>query len=319
MKPTYIITGANGDIAISIADILKDTVPNVFVVGTDSSSRWPAAGTGFDEVQVIPKASGKGYADTLQKLVADYGARYVIPTSEPELRWIAKNQEECRGIPFLMNDPALILTCMDKLESIRFLEKMGIAVPATKLWGDATPGDIPFILKPRYGAGSRNIRCVENTADYTAMSADNFQDEMVCQAFLEGEDREYTCVIVKLEKEYRTFIMHRKLNYGVTTEMHGLQNPAIEEMLNIIAEHLPSYSDINVQLRLTPDGPRIFEINPRFSSTIKMRHMLGFSDFVWLLDGVEKKKSFPDVAPILGKKIYRIYKEVMGDDDASHF
>ena len=38
---------------------------------------------------------------------------------------------------------------------------------------------------------------------------------------------------------------------------------------------------INVQLRITEEGPMIFEINPRFSSTAFMRHKLGFSDVNW--------------------------------------
>jgi len=41
---------------------------------------------------------------------------------------------------------------------------------------------------------------------------------------------------------------------------------------------------MNIQLILTDSGPRIFEINPRFSSTVLMRHKLGFCDFLWSLD-----------------------------------
>lgn len=317
MMSSYIVTGANGDIGLSIADMLKENIPQVRVIGTDSSSRWPAAAAGFDEVELVPMASEAGYIETLQDLAKKYSARYIIPTSEPELRWISKNRHICTGIPFLMNDPDLILTCMDKLESMRWLEKIGIETPDTKSLSDATTEDIPFIIKPRYGAGSRGIQCVRTADDFVLMQSVNKVDEMVAQTFLEGEDKEYTCVIVKLAKDYRTFVMHRKLKEGVTSEMYGLHNESIEKMLNTIAEHLPSFCDINVQLRLTPEGPRIFEINPRFSSTVKMRHMLGFSDFLWMLKGMENNEVFPDAKPVLGQKVYRIYKEVMGAKNAS--
>ena len=33
----------------------------------------------------------------------------------------------------------------------------------------------------------------------------------------------------------------------------------------------------------TKKGPMIFEINPRFSSTVYMRHKLGFTDVIWSL------------------------------------
>ncbi|MGI9465337.1 MAG: ATP-grasp domain-containing protein, partial [Aestuariivirgaceae bacterium] len=50
-----------------------------------------------------------------------------------------------------------------------------------------------------------------------------------------------------------------------------------------IAEELDLKGSINVQLRRTADGPRIFEINARFSSTALIRHRMGFQDVVWTL------------------------------------
>jgi len=44
---------------------------------------------------------------------------------------------------------------------------------------------------------------------------------------------------------------------------------------------------MNVQLRLTEQGPRVFEINPRFSSTVLMRHRIGFSDVLWSIQEAE--------------------------------
>jgi carbamoyl-phosphate synthase large subunit len=49
----------------------------------------------------------------------------------------------------------------------------------------------------------------------------------------------------------------------------------------MLAEALDLRGSINVQLRITTNGPRIFEINPRFSSTVLMRHQMGFCDLVW--------------------------------------
>jgi carbamoyl-phosphate synthase large subunit len=54
---------------------------------------------------------------------------------------------------------------------------------------------------------------------------------------------------------------------------------------------------MNVQLRLTAAGPRVFEINPRFSSTALMRHRIGFSDVLWSLDeAAGRPVEFPAVA-----------------------
>ena len=45
------------------------------------------------------------------------------------------------------------------------------------------------------------------------------------------------------------------------------------------------FGPANFQLILTKKGPMIFEINPRFSSTVLMRNYLGFTDCF----GVSKK------------------------------
>ena len=67
-------------------------------------------------------------------------------------------------------------------------------------------------------------------------------------------------------------------------------------MCKKIAVEFKLIGSMNIQLILTKAGPRIFEINPRFSSTVLMRHMLGFSDLVW------------SVNERLGKKIH--YKKI---------
>ena len=53
---------------------------------------------------------------------------------------------------------------------------------------------------------------------------------------------------------------------------------------------------MNVQLRLTDRGPRVFEINPRFSSTVLMRHRMGFTDVLWAIEEAEGKTvSYPTI------------------------
>ena len=64
----------------------------------------------------------------------------------------------------------------------------------------------------------------------------------------------------------------------------------------MIAEGLDLRGSMNIQLRLTDKGPRVFEINPRFSSTVLMRHRIGFSDVLWALEEAEGKSVvFPEI------------------------
>ena len=59
------------------------------------------------------------------------------------------------------------------------------------------------------------------------------------------------------------------------------EHPAISKLLHQLAVLLDLRGSINVQLRLVNRTPMIFEINPRFSSTVLFRHMMGFEDVIW--------------------------------------
>ena len=85
-----------------------------------------------------------------------------------------------------------------------------------------------------------------------------------------------------------------------------IDHPDIREMCEVIASRLDLSGSMNVQLRLTPKGPRVFEINPRISSTAVMRHYLGFSDVVWSLAEIEGKRiEFPKIST--GQQIVRTH------------
>ena len=43
------------------------------------------------------------------------------------------------------------------------------------------------------------------------------------------------------------------------------------------------------QFRVINKIPHVFEINPRFSSTVKMRDMIGFKDLIWSIESKKEK------------------------------
>jgi carbamoyl-phosphate synthase large subunit len=54
----------------------------------------------------------------------------------------------------------------------------------------------------------------------------------------------------------------------------------------------------------------VFEINPRFSSTVVFRHKLGFTDLVWSLQEqvLNLSTSYVPTRPI-GTRVYRVFDE----------
>ena len=66
---------------------------------------------------------------------------------------------------------------------------------------------------------------------------------------------------------------------------------------------------INIQLKILKKRIGIFEINPRLSSTVLMRDMLGFKDCIWWIEYFLNKKT-PSNVKIKYKKILKKYTEV---------
>ena len=121
--------------------------------------------------------------------------------------------------------------------------------------------------------------------------------EAILQELLEPDDREVTCAVYRRrDGEVTSLLMLRRLSGGFTGWAKVIKDDETSRMCDVIAQGLDLRGSMNIQLRLTAQGPRVFEINPRFSSTVLMRHRLGFSDVLWAVDEAEGKSiSFPAI------------------------
>jgi carbamoyl-phosphate synthase large subunit len=90
-----------------------------------------------------------------------------------------------------------------------------------------------------------------------------------------------------------------------------VENPDIDQLLVRIAKGLNLVGSINVQLRLTSKGPIVFEINPRFSSTVFFRHLMGFDDVIWSLQQARHMQISAYVAPKGKVRFFRVAGEVV--------
>ena len=169
----------------------------------------------------------------------------------------------------------------------------------------------PCILKSRYGAGSKAVYIVKDQESgdlYKALFPD-----FVWQEYISDDDNEYTCGVYGCsDGQIRTIIFRRRLVGGMTGFAELVQNQAIESLCETVATALGLRGSINIQLRLSPRGPIIFEINPRFSSTVVFRHQMGFTDVLWALQEqvLGEQTSYRLMRPV-GTKIYRTFGEVI--------
>ena len=103
----------------------------------------------------------------------------------------------------------------------------------------------------------------------------------------------------------RILVLKRLLINGYTGKGLVVDNHLINDYIENIAKAFNRSGLFNIQLRLTDEGPKLFEINPRLSSTLVFRDKLGFHDLRWWMSECLNIK-LPNYKPVPeGTKIYR--------------
>lgn len=303
-----LITGCGGDIALSIASILRDRKQIKTLHGTDITEDHPGAAF-YDRCDIVPRADAVDYIEALSGLVSLHGINVVIPVSEPEIRFFTlHNIDNIAGVPLVMADMRSRTIGFDKYATARFLEEHGLDFPWTIPVSEAPPRELPCIVKSRTGSGSRDVRIVEQelVEHYTRKKHD-----AIWQELLLPEDEEYTCGVYRtLNDETRTIAFKRRLVGGHTGQAVTCNRDDIGRLLTDLAVDIDLRGSINIQLRLTARGPVVFEINPRFSSTVSFRHTLGFTDLIWSLQEIAGEKVSDYSPPEDGIRIFRVSKEI---------
>jgi carbamoyl-phosphate synthase large subunit len=282
---TILITGIGGDIGQSIATVLAESRPEFRLIGADMNDRH--AGSLFvDEAFQVPGASSVNYIDSIRGLIKEHSVDIVIPTNEQELAVFQPLIDELKG-GCISAGVRVIGIGIDKLKTIDFIASLDIPVPWTIVVKDTIPHDFPCIFKSQKGSGSKNVFIVENKEE-ALFFANKFPDS-IFQELLEPDNQEITCAVYR-NKGGKIFVLQllRELSNGTTGWAKVIFNNQVLEMCERVADGINLQGSINIQLRLTNNGPRIFEINPRFSSTVLMRHRIGFCDLLWAIDEAQE-------------------------------
>jgi carbamoyl-phosphate synthase large subunit len=290
---TLLITAIGGDIAQGIAQIIRATYPDWRLVGIDIHERHGGA-LYVDKYISGRPASDPAYLEWLADIVRRESIDICFPTAEAELLRLAQQGcTEVGGARLVMAPFEAIRVGTDKLETANFVASLGLPAPWTisvETADDST--HFPCIFKPRRGAGSKGVFVCDTLEDARFFAA-RFP-RAVLQELLLPAEAEITCAVYRTRRQQTVILqLLRQLVGGLSGWAEVVEDPRIVEQCVAVAEALDLKGGINVQLRLTADGPRIFEINPRFSSTSLLRHRMGFADVVWALEECQGRAITP--------------------------
>ncbi|WP_149302702.1 ATP-grasp domain-containing protein [Pareuzebyella sediminis] len=306
-----LVTGCGGDIGQSIGKILSKSKYTNTLFGIDISDK-NAAKFIYPNFSVGLPFTHPNYLRKMELFIDENEIDIVIPIAEPELRFFSDQNilETIGGAKMITASRLALKVGFDKYETAEFLKCRSLPFPLTYLAKDIkTIETFPIILKSRTGSGSKDLHKI-NTMDEFFFYTRKDRDDFVVQEFIPYKDGEYTCGLFRSQKgEIRSIVLKRELEKGYSGYGEVVENTAITAILENLAVQLNLVGSINIQLRLHKGIPMVFEINPRFSSTIYFRHLFGFEDLIW---SIEDSLGFPlsdNRKNVIGRKFYKGYEE----------
>ncbi|WP_270428619.1 ATP-grasp domain-containing protein [Acinetobacter johnsonii] len=301
-----LVSGVASDIGLGVGRVLRSNSWNGKIYGIDIQSDHAGMFI-YDSCAIAPRADEPYYLDWLEQYIIHNNIKIFIPTSEAEISKIVREGVNKISDAIIIKTSDLVIQkSLDKHECLRYLSSCGILVPEHGLLKDGKPKAYPVIVKPRSGQGSKRVCKVYSESELPV----DLDGSLVWQKYLGPDTEEYTCPVFRSpETETRVLIIKRELQGGFTSKGEVIDNMEIKKYVESIAHALDLDGVMNVQLRLTEEGPRLFEINPRLSSTLVFRDKMGFRDLEWLLSqriGMPIAKYIP---PTTGTRFYRGVQE----------
>jgi carbamoyl-phosphate synthase large subunit len=278
-----LITGIGGDIGINIGRILRSHYDDIFLLGCDCDNRHLGELI-FDKCAQVPMSNENNYFQCIENLVTEFDIDAIFATSELELRILTSKEVDLPKVileRLIWSNFKSRMIGFDKFETSKFLRFHDLPYPLT-CKSKKLPDKYPVIFKDRYGSGNSSILKVHNLTEAKLLS--QVFPSYIWQEFLDADQNEYTCCVYGSGKKNIVIIFKRKLSAGITIYAESVENHDISDLCKKIADKLELKGSINIQLRLIDDIPYVFEINPRFSSTVKIRDLIGFKDVIWSLE-----------------------------------
>ena len=285
---TVIVTGVGSNIGQGIIKAIRMSGLRVRIIGSDIN---PLSAGLFrcDKGYVLPPAYSGDFKDSIVTVCKDENVDMILIGSDPEVPFFAGAKQEIESLTgafVLVSNPEIVNTFHDKWESFLFLRRNGFNCPETILKDSDSLKDyikdigFPLVVKPRVGGGSKNVFIVKDEIELEC-ALGKIADPVI-QEYIDQDD-EYTAgIFFDSSSDIKGIItMKRELLSGTTYRAIVDDFPVVKKEMRRIAESLSrngASGPINVQCRMSKNGPKTFEINPRFSGTTAFRANFNFNE-----------------------------------------
>jgi carbamoyl-phosphate synthase large subunit len=216
---------------------------------------------------LLPRGDDPGFVEAMLEICGEHSIDVLVPTVDSELVPLAEDRDEfeAAGTSVLVAPTRPLRLCLDKWALMQVADGSVPIPQSAPLDDDFDPGDfdLPVLVKPRVGSGSRGVRRVDSWDDLGAIR----DRSLLVQAHLPGP--EYSLdVLASSTGEVRAVVPR---DSGIAITSRTVHDEELEAMGARAVETVGITGVANVQVMRDAAGtPRLIEINPRFPGTMPL-------------------------------------------------
>jgi len=242
-----------------------------------------------DSAARLPRLDDPSYGEHLVDLVDRSEVRIIIPTIDTELPQLAQMSQAFRsfGAVAVVSTGPFIASTMDKWLTVQTFRQEGVACAQTWLPEEFDGASLPerVVVKPRFGSASQGILRVTKDRIANAIAV---TEQPILQEELTG--REVTVdALFDMSGRLIHYVPRLRLKAiggesleGVTISRTEL-GPWIDTAL-LACGRLGARGPITLQCFIESTGPKLTEVNPRFSGGFPLTYRAGGQYPQWLLE-----------------------------------
>lgn len=264
---TVLVTGAGGPAGVAVIRALAAYGEKVIAVDADPLAVGLRLG---HESAVVPAAGTPGFADALMAISRRWGVDALVTTVAEELAALARLRAplERAGVATWIPDPGAVARCIDKWRFALAVQPADVVSPATGLGNaDGIPG--PWVVKPRFGRGSRDVVFADDDAD-VAWALRRVPDPIV-QTRLAGPEFTVDALVDRSGALVAAVPRWRlETKAGISTKGRTFVDDRLTAVVQATLRAVGLDGPANVQGFATPTGYAVTEVNPRFSGGLPL-------------------------------------------------
>ncbi len=259
----------------------------------DSDAQLSKLYEGFN-FYIAPLVNNPNYFNFVHKVLVDNKIDFYIPLIDEEIVEAKNRFDKEFGVKVIAPNSNFSSLCLDKYSLMQSLLENNVS-NIKSIKGEQFDDNtfFPVFIKPNSGRGSRGIRKINTQKELEAYYVLEKYDpkDILVQEFVTGD--EFTVgVSVNNHNQLMSISTRRIIKKKGITQIAVNENcKIIEQAADKIVQIYRPCGPFNIQLYLTDKNEaKIFEINPRYSTTIIMSYAGGIDEISLFIDNYDVDK-----------------------------